>query len=273
MFQLKKWTPDSAALHAARHSASKTRVNALMALRSIRGTSIAWLDRRGEIGIRAYVVSRTRCSALGAAPQSSGSAAHHAARHSASKTRVNALMALRSIRGTSVAWLDRQGEIGIRAHSQITSLGDLAHGHGRAPRFDIDIAIRQGLHPGDQGLAREVAFETTEFVSRDDDDFVASMDGHTLRSLAADTPHKFAETRLCVPQQPVAGVRIASAAAGSCLFHRRFWISGHADQYITVARGISMKPTAKSCPLSHKMAERTDCRRSIPGHAPLHLAA
>src|SRR5229473_881833 len=29
-----------------------------------------------------------------------GSAAHHAARHSASKTRVNALMALRSIRGT-----------------------------------------------------------------------------------------------------------------------------------------------------------------------------
>src|SRR5260370_941729 len=29
-----------------------------------------------------------------------GSAAHHAARHSASKTRVNALMALRSVRGT-----------------------------------------------------------------------------------------------------------------------------------------------------------------------------
>jgi hypothetical protein len=29
-----------------------------------------------------------------------GSAAHHAASHSASKTRVNALMALRSIRGT-----------------------------------------------------------------------------------------------------------------------------------------------------------------------------
>jgi hypothetical protein len=29
-----------------------------------------------------------------------GSAAHHAASHSASKTRVNALVALRSIRGT-----------------------------------------------------------------------------------------------------------------------------------------------------------------------------
>src|SRR6266851_8790343 len=32
-----------------------------------------------------------------------GSAAHHAASHSASKTRVNALMALRSIRGTTGA--------------------------------------------------------------------------------------------------------------------------------------------------------------------------
>src|SRR5258706_761970 len=31
-----------------------------------------------------------------------GSAAHHAASHSASKTRVNALMALRSIRGTTL---------------------------------------------------------------------------------------------------------------------------------------------------------------------------
>ncbi len=58
-------------------------------------------------------MSRTRCSVLHDAPQSRdprqcgvhngpGSAAHHAARHSASKTRVNALMALalRSIRGT-----------------------------------------------------------------------------------------------------------------------------------------------------------------------------
>jgi ribosome-associated protein len=36
-----------------------------------------------------------------------GSAAHHAARHSASKTRVNALMALRSIRGTPPPVLQR----------------------------------------------------------------------------------------------------------------------------------------------------------------------
>jgi hypothetical protein len=59
---------------------------------------------------RTELVSRTRCSVLNAAPQSRdpsyvgcmdpGSAAHHAANHSASKTRVNALMALRSVRGT-----------------------------------------------------------------------------------------------------------------------------------------------------------------------------
>src|ERR1700732_451232 len=59
----------------------------------------------------APLVSRTRCGALRAAPQSRdlsrhlhggpGSAAHHAASHSASKTRANALMALRSIRGTT----------------------------------------------------------------------------------------------------------------------------------------------------------------------------
>jgi hypothetical protein len=55
------------------------------------------------------LVSRTRCSVLHAAPQSRdplpgslhpGSAAHHAARHRASKTRVNALMALRCVQGT-----------------------------------------------------------------------------------------------------------------------------------------------------------------------------
>jgi hypothetical protein len=50
-------------------------------------------------------IARSRCSAEpGSKPRSSllgpGSAAHHAARHSASKTRVNALMARRSVRGT-----------------------------------------------------------------------------------------------------------------------------------------------------------------------------
>src|SRR5437762_2046971 len=59
------------------------------------------------------IVSRTRCSASSALLRRAGthpfartmdpgSAAHHAARHSASKTRVNALVALRSIRGTQL---------------------------------------------------------------------------------------------------------------------------------------------------------------------------
>src|SRR5947208_2407233 len=62
---------------------------------------------------------------------------------------------------------------------------DLAHRHGRAPRLDIDIAMRRGLHGGDQGLAGEIALETTKFLGRDDHDFVASVHGHALRSLAA----------------------------------------------------------------------------------------
>ena len=62
-----------------------------------------------RIEVRGSLVSRTRCTALLRCPAepgpiidigeswTPGSAAH---RHSASKTRVNALMALRSIRGT-----------------------------------------------------------------------------------------------------------------------------------------------------------------------------
>jgi hypothetical protein len=75
-------------------------------------------------------VSRTRCSALRAAPQSRdplpakrmdpGSAAHH---HSASKTRVNALSVLRSIRGTqpNVRHCERSEAI----HSFFTRRGGL----------------------------------------------------------------------------------------------------------------------------------------------------
>jgi hypothetical protein len=92
-----------------------------------------------------------------------GSAAHRAARHSASKTRVNALMALRSIRGTSLG-LIANVKLESAHMSRITSPSDLAHTHRRAPRFDIEIAMRQRLHGGDQRFAGEGAFETTEFL-------------------------------------------------------------------------------------------------------------
>src|ERR1700710_2799906 len=70
--------------------------------------------------IRRYDLSRTRCGILHAAPQSRnpgfeghlhrdpGSAAHH---HSASKTRVNALVALRSVQGTHTFDRDVRSEL------------------------------------------------------------------------------------------------------------------------------------------------------------------
>jgi hypothetical protein len=90
----RKLGPGSAAHHAARHSASQTRVNALMALRCIRGTMATSCDRRFPPGLGRHV-SRTRCGAssrCAAEPgpvmrrkwMGPGSAAHHAARHSAS---------------------------------------------------------------------------------------------------------------------------------------------------------------------------------------------
>src|SRR4051812_1878549 len=68
--------------------------------------SVSWA-RRDEVSCPG------RGAACNAAPQSRdpatamdpGLAAHHAVRHSASKTRVNALVALRSIRGTSLTHL------------------------------------------------------------------------------------------------------------------------------------------------------------------------
>ena len=60
-----------------------------------------------------------------------GSAAHHAAIHSASKTRVNALTALRSIRGT-----DARCRLPVRAADHVHQLGDLAALIGLVARDD-----------------------------------------------------------------------------------------------------------------------------------------
>ena len=68
--------------------------------------------------------------------------------------------------------------------------------------------MRRRLHRGDQGFTGEIALETAEFLGRDHHDFIAPMNGHALRPLAADPPHQFAEARLCILQQPLAGFRI-----------------------------------------------------------------
>src|SRR5713101_8275172 len=93
-----RWTPAQQRT-AARCAASGERCGPAGGLSDVSDEGM----RREQIPL----VSRTRCSALRAAPQSRdpyrrcemdpGSAAHC---HSASKTRVNALMALRCVRGT-----------------------------------------------------------------------------------------------------------------------------------------------------------------------------
>src|SRR6266849_2017419 len=68
-----------------------------------------------------------------------------------------------------------------------------AHRHGRPPRLDIEVAMRRGLHRGDERLPGEVALEAAKLFRRDDDDFVAPMHRHVLRPFAADAPHQLAE--------------------------------------------------------------------------------
>src|SRR5229473_2585807 len=93
-----RWTPAQQRT-AARCAASGERCGPAGGLSDVSDEGMRWEH--------ISLVSRTRCSALRAAPQSGdpyrrcemdpGSAAHC---HSTSKTRVNALMALRCVRGT-----------------------------------------------------------------------------------------------------------------------------------------------------------------------------
>ncbi len=49
------------------------------------------------------------------------------------------------------------------------------------------------LQGSDESLTRKLTLQPAEFFGRDDDNFVSSMDGHMLRSLASHTPHQLAE--------------------------------------------------------------------------------
>ena len=89
-------------------------------------------------------------------------------------------------------------------------------GIGSRSGFNLDVAIGRSLHRGDQRVAGAIALEAAELFRRDDDDFIAAVHGDMLRPLAADTPHQFAETRLGVLQQPMAGFQFAEAPAGFC---------------------------------------------------------
>src|SRR5260370_1195855 len=78
------------------------------------------------------------------------------------------------------------------------SQGNVAHPHGRAPRRDIDVAMRRSLHGGDERLPSEVALEAAKLLGRDDHDFVTPMHRHMLRTFAANAPHQLAKARFGV---------------------------------------------------------------------------
>ena len=65
--------------------------------------------------------------------------------------------------------------------------------------------MRRGLNSVDERLASLVTLEPPKFLSGDDDDFGAAVNGDVLRPFAVDPPHELAETCLGILQQPMAG--------------------------------------------------------------------
>ena len=81
----------------------------------------------------------------------------------------------------------------------------------------------------DAGRAARIALEAPEFLGRDDDHLVATVNGHVLRSLGAHATHQLAEARLGVPQQPAAGSPIPRSPAGFGALLFGFRYSSHSD--------------------------------------------
>ena len=74
--------------------------------------------------------------------------------------------------------------------------------------------MRRGLHRFDERFAATLTFEASKLLCGDDDDFVPAVDGHTLRTFAADAPDKFAEAGFGVLELPFAHVSLAQSLAG-----------------------------------------------------------
>ena len=112
------------------------------------------------------------------------------------------------------------------------SLSQIHATHRQRPArgCELDVTIRGSLHSVDQRLAGQSTSEAPEFLGRDDDDFLASMDGDVLRAFAANQPNQFTEVRLGVLQASVTGLLDAWQ---SRRLRRHKWLvvldSGHKD--------------------------------------------
>jgi hypothetical protein len=106
----------------------------------------------------------------------------------------------------------------------------VAHRHRSAPRLDVDVPIRRGLHGGDEGFARQIALEAPEVLRRDHNDLIATVYGHVLRPFAAHAADQLAKARLGVLQEPSTWATIPRApTCFRCLRHLGLRCSSHAD--------------------------------------------
>ncbi len=88
---------------------------------------------------------------------------------------------------------------GYRCRVAVASQNNAAHGH--VAWFDVAVRVRRSLHHRDGGCAGLIAFEPAEFFCGDNDDFVATVHNHMLRTLATDTPHELTKTSLGILKQ------------------------------------------------------------------------
>ncbi len=75
-----------------------------------------------------------------------------------------------------------------------------------------------GLHRGDERRTGNIATEPTEFLGRNDDDLVTSVDCHVLWPLVSNAADQLTEARLGVLQRPVGGL---PRAGTTCRFSSR----------------------------------------------------
>ena len=66
--------------------------------------------------------------------------------------------------------------------------------------------MRGRLHCGDQRLPRDLALESAELLSRNDDNLITTVHRYVLRAFTPNPAHELTEARLGILQDPMAGL-------------------------------------------------------------------
>src|SRR5882757_3962378 len=92
----------------------------------------------------------------------------------------------------------------------IPSRRHVAHWQGGAPWLDVNVTMRGCLHGLNQRFSRNAALEPPEVLRGNDDDLVASVHRHVLRSLAANLAEERGRAVLRILKWPVAGIQLGN---------------------------------------------------------------